>query len=74
MTPQSIRIFLVRHGQSEASLDKSVNARLQPRASGVSVWLTGALPEAFDRFKAVHVSIDDDLQGGNERRLAANAS
>jgi len=29
---------------------------------GVSVWLTGALPEAFERFKAVHVPIDDSLQ------------
>jgi broad specificity phosphatase PhoE len=28
MPAQSIRIFLVRHGQSEANLDKSVNARL----------------------------------------------
>jgi len=28
MPPQSIRIFLVRHGQSEANLDKAVNARL----------------------------------------------
>jgi very-short-patch-repair endonuclease len=29
---------------------------------GVSVWLTGALPEAFDRFNAVHVALDDGPQ------------
>ena len=46
---------------------------LQPRASGVSIWLTGALPEAFDRFKAAHVSIDDDLQSINsENQNVAN--
>ena len=28
MPPPPIRIYLVRHGQSEANLDKTVNARL----------------------------------------------
>ena len=28
MPARAIRIFLVRHGQSEANLDKTINARL----------------------------------------------
>jgi very-short-patch-repair endonuclease len=29
---------------------------------GFSVWLTGVLPDAFDRFQTVHVTIDHDVQ------------
>ena len=36
MPARSIRIFLVRHGESEANLDKTVNARLPDHSIALS--------------------------------------
>lgn len=55
MPPPPIRLYLVRHGQSEANLDKTVNARLPDhrvelspeghrQAAAAGEYLAGALP------------------------------
>src|SRR5262249_14972901 len=56
MPARAIRIFLIRHGQSEANLDKTVNARLpdhriqlsqagREQAAAVGAYLAGSLRE-----------------------------
>ena len=68
MPPPPIRIYLVRHGQSEANLDQTVNARLPDhrvelsleghrQAAAAGEYLAGALPrEARIRFCAAPMS------------------
>jgi 2,3-bisphosphoglycerate-dependent phosphoglycerate mutase len=62
MPAKPIRIFLVRHGQSEANLDKAINARLPDHRIELS-------PEGIRQAVAVGEYLRRTLRSGNRIRI-----